>query len=311
MEAMTPIALPGGTPVTLPGEADDTLDSLARELARNKPQPRDEDERRRDVADEMPSSLPQQAPLPPVLATLRRAEAGKVEETSGRASRPGKPEGQGEAVTAKSRKVPVEPSTMDKSHQLPAPPLAGKVQGAIPVPDAALLAQAEGLDQALAGEPASVPGPAPRRAVVTRSAPAAQVPTRAEAIERKPRHESATPPLLVSQPAPHAAPRGRAEPQVALQRHARHEAVPAPAVAESPTLQSGLTYRFSSWGAEHAVTVQGQTGGTLLLQPSDPLVAQRLGEQWQSGNPQQWQLARDGGEGREQHQPQQDEEDEA
>ncbi|MEJ8675058.1 type III secretion system needle length determinant, SpaN/EivJ family [Chromobacterium amazonense] len=75
--------------------------------------------------------------------------------------------------------------------------------------------------------------------------------------------------------------------------------------------QNGLTYQFRLWGNEHSVTVQGTLSGSLLLQPSDVLVAQRLGEQWQSGNPQQWQLARDGGEGRGQQQPQRDEEDES
>lgn len=320
MEAMTRIAPPGGAPTTLPGEADNTLDSLARELARNKPRPRDEDERRRDVADEMPSSPPRQVPLPLALAALRRGEPGQdaagtggrdrtpVLDKSGRWHKPGAP---GEAVAAKSRKVPTEASAMDKSHKVPALPLAGKALGMDAVP----LTQGEGLEQAPAGEPAGAPVQAAaqlaRRAGAARPAPAAPTLVRTEAGERKPHHESATPPLLVSQPAPHIAPRGRGEPAAVLQRHARHEPAPTQAVSEPPTLQSGLTYRFSSWGAEHAVTVQGQAGGSLLLQPSDPLVAQRLSEQWQSGNPQQWQLARDGGEGREQHRPQQDEEDEA
>ncbi|WP_279205322.1 type III secretion system needle length determinant, SpaN/EivJ family [Obesumbacterium proteus] len=68
------------------------------------------------------------------------------------------------------------------------------------------------------------------------------------------------------------------------------------------TEQSGLTYRFSRWGGDFAVAVQGQTGGTLLLQPSDAYVAHRLSEQWQSGNPQKWQLARDGSEENKQRQ---------
>ncbi|MGL6350325.1 MAG: type III secretion system needle length determinant, SpaN/EivJ family, partial [Aeromonas sp.] len=57
-------------------------------------------------------------------------------------------------------------------------------------------------------------------------------------------------------------------------------------------------------GAEHTVTVQGSTGGNLLLQPSDSVVTQQLSEQWQSGHPQKWQLARDGGEERNPHQQQ-------
>lgn len=68
------------------------------------------------------------------------------------------------------------------------------------------------------------------------------------------------------------------------------------------TQQSGLTYRFSRWGGDFAVAVQGQKEGTLLLQPSDAYVAHRLSEQWQSGNPQKWQLARDGSEENKQRQ---------
>lgn len=75
--------------------------------------------------------------------------------------------------------------------------------------------------------------------------------------------------------------------------------------AEVPVKQpNGLTYRFTRWGAEHTVTVQGATGGNLLLQPSDSVVTQQLSEQWQSGHPQKWQLARDEGEERNPHQQQ-------
>lgn len=79
--------------------------------------------------------------------------------------------------------------------------------------------------------------------------------------------------------------------------------------AEVPVKQpNGLTYRFTRWGAEHTVTVQGSTGGNLLLQPSDSVVTQQLSEQWQSGHPQKWQLARDGGEERNPHQQQHEDE---
>lgn len=71
---------------------------------------------------------------------------------------------------------------------------------------------------------------------------------------------------------------------------------------------NGLIYRFTRWGAEHTVTVQGATGGNLLLQPSDSVVTQQLSEQWQSGHPQKWQLARDGGEERNPHQQQYEDE---
>ncbi|PJG60117.1 type III secretion system needle length determinant, SpaN/EivJ family [Aeromonas cavernicola] len=79
--------------------------------------------------------------------------------------------------------------------------------------------------------------------------------------------------------------------------------------AEMPVKQpNGLTYRFTRWGAEHTVTMQGAPGGNLLLQPSDSVVTQQLTEQWQSGHPQKWQLARDGGEERNPHQQQHEDE---
>ncbi|OBU86806.1 type III secretion system needle length determinant, SpaN/EivJ family [Chromobacterium subtsugae] len=72
---------------------------------------------------------------------------------------------------------------------------------------------------------------------------------------------------------------------------------PQPAAAGEP--QAGLTYRFQRWGGEHSVNVQlpsGPGAAQLTLQPSDSLVQQRLSEQWQHGDPQRWELARDGGE---------------
>lgn len=75
--------------------------------------------------------------------------------------------------------------------------------------------------------------------------------------------------------------------------------------------QSGLTYRFSRWGGDSAVTVHGVKGGALLLQPSDALVAHQLSEQWQSGDPDKWKLSRDGSEGHEKRNQQHYEEDDA
>ncbi|WP_435954185.1 SpaN/EivJ family type III secretion system needle length determinant [Dryocola sp. BD626] len=65
--------------------------------------------------------------------------------------------------------------------------------------------------------------------------------------------------------------------------------------AQAPQSDSPfLTYRFQRWGKEHAVTIQNQPDGQLLLQPSDVLVAQRLAEQWHAGHPQRWALPADG-----------------
>ncbi|WP_217591405.1 type III secretion system needle length determinant, SpaN/EivJ family [Burkholderia sp. GbtcB21] len=164
----------------------------------------------------------------------------------------------------------------------------------------------------LHGGPVQSDAAAPEHAGLASSASALP-----HSVERKPRPDalplhgggpvqSAPPSRLTPSPSTQA----RQESAPGLPRHARSERAPA---VDAP--QSGLTYRFSRWGGEHAVTVQAPANGVLLLQPSDALVAQRLSEQWQSGNPQQWQLARDGGkggeEGGEQRQRPQQEEDEA
>ncbi|MGC0152622.1 type III secretion system needle length determinant, SpaN/EivJ family [Chromobacterium vaccinii] len=144
-----------------------------------------------------------------------------------------------------------------------------------------------------AGETAPAPARPPRKPE-TDAAPAGQAaaPVRAEAAR------------VDASPLPAEAPR-QAKPQ-------SQPAPAAPQTAPAPEA-SGLTYRFQSWGAGHAVTVQASPGATqLTLQPSDNLVQQRLSEQWQSGNPQQWNLAGDGrdGGGRDQRR-QHDEEEEA
>ncbi|WP_434626732.1 SpaN/EivJ family type III secretion system needle length determinant [Chromobacterium sp. CV08] len=130
-----------------------------------------------------------------------------------------------------------------------------------------------------AGETPAAPPPAPARPPrkpETEAAPAA-APVRAEAAR------------IDAPQVPAEAPRQpKPQPQTAP---AAPQAAPAPEA-------SGLTYRFQSWGATHAVTVQATPGSAqLTLQPSDSLVQQRLGEQWQSGNPQQWNLAGDGRDG--------------
>ncbi|WP_440029661.1 SpaN/EivJ family type III secretion system needle length determinant [Chromobacterium amazonense] len=238
---------------------------------------------------------------------LHRGKAGQAQPVPEGGRSLVKPEAPDEVATGKLSKAPTEPSTMDKLYQVPVSPLAGKVLGGGDAP----VVQRADLEQASAGVPAKAITRFAWQAGPTRPALAASTVVRMEAGERKPRHESAVPPLRVLPLAPHIAPHGRGEPAAGRKDYVRHELAPTQTVSGPPTLQSGLTYRFSSWGGEHAVTVQGPAGGSLLLQPSDALVAQRLSEQWQSGNPQQWQLARDSGEGREQRQPQQHEEDEA
>ncbi|OHX19929.1 type III secretion system needle length determinant, SpaN/EivJ family [Chromobacterium sphagni] len=100
-------------------------------------------------------------------------------------------------------------------------------------------------------------------------------------------------------PARHAAAAAQLPP-AALPPRTRMESQPAmPTLATAAESQPGLTYRFQRWGGEHSVNIQllpSHGAAQLTLQPSDSLVQQRLGEQWQHGNPQQWSLSRDGGE---------------
>lgn len=102
-----------------------------------------------------------------------------------------------------------------------------------------------------------------------------------------------------------------AEPEPLLPSAKRKSAPVKPAETEPAPAPPGLSYRFQRWGGEHAVTIQTQTGTAglqLQLLPSDSLVQQRLSDQWQSGNPQQWSLGRDGGEKRQDPQPQAEQE---
>ncbi|SUX55956.1 antigen presentation protein SpaN [Chromobacterium vaccinii] len=151
-----------------------------------------------------------------------------------------------------------------------------------------------------AAEPSSMPAPL--------SSPA----RRPAAAPRKP--PEATPDVMAYAAAGSQAlplrPR-EAGPEPLLPSAKRKSAPAKPADAESEPAPSGLSYRFQRWAGEHAVTIQTQAGATglqLQLLPSDSLVQQRLSEQWQSGNPQQWSLGRDGGEKRQDPQPQAEQE---
>ncbi|WP_080417731.1 type III secretion system needle length determinant, SpaN/EivJ family [Burkholderia ubonensis] len=72
---------------------------------------------------------------------------------------------------------------------------------------------------------------------------------------------------------------------------------------QNPTLElephAPFVYRFRTWGADRSVRITAHAPGPgvetqLILQPSDPVVQQRLGAHWPSGElPQQWSLQRD------------------
>ncbi|MGC3029870.1 type III secretion system needle length determinant, SpaN/EivJ family [Burkholderia sp. DN3021] len=307
METMTPIALPGDGAIASPDDTDGPMDRLSRELARREPQPRKEEERDRESAAEARPWLP---PLPPALAALRQNQLGQVAAAV-------KPEGRSQSFTMTALpqdggaaphsrsawplaelvggKTAAKPGARDAKHPAALPEAAGVV--------AASMAAVDGGQALPAGQIAAAPeqaAPAPSESALPHSA------------KRKPRSDALPPQggpaqsASSSRIAPSPSPQACQEAAPGMPRHARSESAPAVDVP-----QSALTYRFSRWGGEHAVTVHAPANGVLLLQPSDALVAQRLSEQWQSGNPQQWQLARDGGDGGEQRRPEQQEEDEA
>lgn len=183
-----------------------------------------------------------------------------------------------------------------------APPgAAARVEASIAMPTATPTPHGRSAPKADAAAPAPAPTPAVTReggeARKNETAPAAAAPIAPQQAQAS---APATPPRDTAPPA-----RPRQDPTPA-QAQTTLSAASAPEPA-----QPGLTYRFQRWGGEHAVNVQSQPGGVLSLQPSDSLVQQRLGEQWQSGNPQQWQMARDDGREQGRQQPQRDEEEDA
>ncbi|WP_157380559.1 type III secretion system needle length determinant, SpaN/EivJ family [Burkholderia ubonensis] len=293
METMIPIALPGDGAMASRDDTDSLIDSLSRELTRREPQPRKEEERDRESVAE---AGPWLSPLPPALAALRRNKLGQMAPAV-------KLEGRSQSLTVRDLprnggaaphrdKAAVKPGAQDGKHPATLPEAAGT--------------KAESMVAADRGQalPAGQIAAAPKQAALASLESALP-----HSVERKPRPDalpsqgSPTQSASFSRFTPSPSPQARREAMSGMSRHASSESAPSVDVP-----QSALTYRFSRWGGEHAVTVQAPANGVLLLQPSDALVAQRLSEQWQSGNSQQWQLARDGGE---QRQPQQQEEDEA
>ncbi|KVD82927.1 type III secretion system needle length determinant, SpaN/EivJ family [Burkholderia ubonensis] len=298
METMIPIALPGDGARASPDDTDSLMDGLSRELAQREPQPRKEEERDRESSAEAGAWL---SPLSPALAALRRnqlvhvATVVKPEERSQSLTMKALPRDGGAAPHSRSAwplaKAAVKPGAQDGTRPGALPEAAGA---------AASMVAADGGRTIPAGQIA---------AALEQAALASSESALPHSVEREPSPDALPPQGGPAQSAsssrltPSPSPKARQEAAPGMSRHARSESAPAVDVP-----QSALTYRFSRWGGEHAVTVQTPANGVLLLQPSDALVAQRLSEQWQSGNPQQWQLARNGSE--QQRPQQQQEEDE-
>lgn len=307
MEPMIATALPGRIPTPSPDETDSSLGNRARELARNEPHQRRDDERQHDGSGALPLFPMQPPPLPPAFAALRhKGHLIRNSLLSGNAPTSGNAETKENAATALLRK-----SKMTMVAQMPATDKTDSMQ-TISLASRTAQGSSAGAIPLMKGNTADAGGTSSQKRLPVANLPGAGTavpsPGRMEVREKRTCDEGAVSLPSVSQPVPFSSLRPRIETQLAMSSHAPMM-VP---IADAPMIQpSGLTYRFTRWGAEHAVTVQGQTSGALLLQPSDSLVTQQLSAQWQSGDPQKWQLARDGSEGRESRHQQQNEEDEA
>lgn len=352
MDAMKPITLPQGAHASQAGGDEGTVESLVRELVRQKPQSRDEKKHKDSEAVALPIWH-----APPMPAALRNVMQGSIKAsaklehqagagTAGKAADAGRsqeaqtvPDGlaRGDvlrAVRARAASVrqqgqlPAQAASHTASDTAPhtashkashkaAPRIeAGMVTGsAAGAASEAALIQAPDMKHKVAAvadsvSPAAAPGASTQAESAHRPAKDATGEEAMASLQSLPNQLKQAPLQQASQPAP-AQPSTRAAlMKMAASAKVGDDSPASPAVAGT---QDGMTYRFRSWGNEHSVTVQGQADGSMLLQPSNTLVAHRLDQQWQSGNPQQWNLARENGHqgGQQQQHQQHDAEDEA
>lgn len=350
MEAMTPIPAPSAdTRPATAADADGAAEAFAREAQRQRRDAADPDRDGEDVAGEreqdrfrLPAGALWQPPLPPHW-NAARLNAGGRHAAEAALSAPGKrgqtPLGDGERSAAAARgKTVVGPQGL---HAAAAALAAKHAASLAPAAEAKLkpvssMSAAQhkaehtpgkgetALPGAAASAEASIAMPLATstphgRAKVDTAAPAsASTPAvareggEARKNETAPAAAAAVAPQQAQASAPATPPRDTAPPARPRQDPAQAQAQTTLSATSAPEpAQPGLTYRFQRWGGEHTVNVQSQPGGVLSLQPSDSLVQQRLGEQWQSGNPQQWQMARDDGREQGRQQPQRDEEEDA
>lgn len=347
MEAMTPIPAPS-MDARPAAEADGAAEAFAREAQRQRQDAADPERDGEDEAGErerdrsrLPAGALWQPPLPPHWNAARLSAGGR-HAAEAALSVPGKrgrtPLGEGEGPDAGTRgKTAARP----QGAQAAAAALAAQHAASLaPTADAPVKVVAQTLGAQSKAEPAlrkaehasakgeaSLPAAAPQTAAaaptplgrtVSKAEAAAPVPTPAAAREGGETRKTESAPAAAALTPPPAQPSAPATPpprEAAPQARPRQDPALSQTTPSAPSApepaQPGLTYRFQRWGGEHAVNVQSQPGGVLSLQPSDSLVQQRLGEQWQSGNPQQWQMARDDGREQGRQQPQRDEEEDA
>ena len=348
MEAMTPIPAPGAdTRPATDANADGAAEAFAREAQKQRQDAADPDrddegetgEREQDRS-RLPTALPWQPPLPPHWHAARLSAGGR-HPAEAAAAAPGKRGqtalGDGERPAADARgktaagphglqaaavalaaehaaslapaaKTPVKAGSVSPMSAEATP---AKTEHA-PAKGEAALPAAAARDPAPTTLPAAVPTLSGHKALNTETTAPTPRAAREGGEARKTETAPAAAAVIAPQPAQPSAAAPRETAPAARPRQEPSQAQPAPSAPSAPEpAQPGLTYRFQRWGGEHAVNVQSQPGGVLSLQPSDSLVQQRLGEQWQSGNPQQWQMARDDGREQGRQQPQRDEEEDA
>ncbi|WP_374424698.1 type III secretion system needle length determinant, SpaN/EivJ family [Chromobacterium sp.] len=346
MEAMTPMPAPGADlrPAT-DAAGDGAAEAFAREAQKQRQDAADPDRDEEGEAGEreqdrsrLPAALPWQPPLP-AQWNAARLSAGGRHAAEAALSAPGKrgqtllgdgerPDAHGKSA---ARQQGAHVAALAAQHAASLAPLAAAAKvrvapAAVAPPKAEHMplkmeqAPAAKTEQALAkGEtpPAAALTPAAPKAQHSESAAPMSGPASIAAREGGDARKSEAAPVgaVAAPPQPQAQATATPPREAAPPARPRQDAAPAQPAPSAPSApepaQPGLTYRFQRWGGEHAVNVQSQPGGVLSLQPSDSLVQQRLGEQWQSGNPQQWQMARDDGREQGRQQPQRDEEEDA
>lgn len=325
MEPVNTSGLSGGLSTASLGEKENSLDNVVRELASNKPEQRYDDDRQDDAANEISLTPVLAHTLPPALLAVRagkiashRLSKGQPSVSQATMTQPKESRTEGLASGLSSARGVVDPTktlslftaqaNVASSSALEPSPLSAEFSSI--ASGTSMLAKTDtnrvtvrtvartdgrGFEILSATGSESLP-------TLSISGLAIQKDTR----EKRVREDGAGAAGLQT---------SLASRETALRPHGEQKmnmSSPSPFAAqgaEVPVKQpNGLTYRFTRWGAEHTVTVQGTTGGNLLLQPSDSVVTQQLSEQWQSGHPQKWQLARDGGEERNPHQQQHEDE---
>lgn len=325
MEPVNTSGLSGGLSTASLGEKENSLDNVVRELASNKPEQRYDDDRQDDAANEISLTPVLAHSLPPALLAVRagkiashRLSKGQPSVSQATMTQPKESRTEGLASGLSSARGVVDPTktlslftaqaNVASSSALEPSPLSAEFSSI--ASGTSMLAKTDtnrvtvrtvartdgrGFEILSATGSESLP-------TLSISGLAIQKDTR----EKRVREDGAgAAGLQTSLASRETALRPYGEQKMNRSSPSSFAAQSAEVPVKQP---NGLTYRFTRWGAEHTVTVQGTTGGNLLLQPSDSVVTQQLSEQWQSGHPQKWQLVRDEGEERNPHQQQHEDE---